>query len=158
MWGKIKRLIKYINSKRQCRNNTGPLQNDSGHLTNSDIDKAEVFNAFFASVFNMTSLLCGDSDRTQGSSLKLCQGGFGLDIRIRFITKLVGHWNRLPRKLLTAPAWQNSGSLDNALSLVMWLLGMELCRARSWIWWPLWIPSNSAYTVILWSCWLLYFS
>lgn len=28
-----------------------------------------------------------------------------------------------------------------------WLLGMVLCRARSWAWWSLWVPFNSAYSV-----------
>ncbi|KAJ7412607.1 hypothetical protein BTVI_45938 [Pitangus sulphuratus] len=46
-----KSFKKYVNSKRQCRNNIGPLQDDDGHLTNREIDKAEMFNAFFAFVF-----------------------------------------------------------------------------------------------------------
>lgn len=45
-------FFKYINGKRQMRNNTGPLQDEDGHLTNRDRDKAEVFNTFFASVFS----------------------------------------------------------------------------------------------------------
>lgn len=47
-----KGFLKYANSKRKIRDNTGPLLDDVGHLTNRDIDKAEMFNAFFASVFN----------------------------------------------------------------------------------------------------------
>ncbi|KAJ7405743.1 hypothetical protein WISP_138422 [Willisornis vidua] len=45
-------FFKYINGSRQHRNIIGPLQEEDGHLTNSDRDKAEVFNAFFACVFN----------------------------------------------------------------------------------------------------------
>ncbi|KAJ7427226.1 hypothetical protein WISP_08865 [Willisornis vidua] len=44
--------IKYIDSNRQYRNIIGPLQDEDGQFTNMDRDKAEVFNAFFASVFN----------------------------------------------------------------------------------------------------------
>ncbi|KAF4793609.1 hypothetical protein TURU_109620 [Turdus rufiventris] len=53
-------FFKYINGKRQCRNYINELQDEGGHLTNRNIDKAEVFNAFFASVFNM-------DDRPEGS-------------------------------------------------------------------------------------------
>ena len=47
-----KGFLKYVNSKRQARNNIGPLLDKHGHLTNRDIDKAETFNDFFTSVFN----------------------------------------------------------------------------------------------------------
>lgn len=53
MWETKKRFLKYINGKRQCRNNNSFLQDEDGHITNRDMDKAEVFNAFFASVFNI---------------------------------------------------------------------------------------------------------
>lgn len=39
-----KSFFKYINGKRQIRNNTGPFQDEDGHLTNRDKDTAEVFN------------------------------------------------------------------------------------------------------------------
>ncbi|KAK4807129.1 hypothetical protein QYF61_018470 [Mycteria americana] len=38
--------------KRRTKDNIGPLLDEVGHLTNGDVDKAETFNAFFASVFN----------------------------------------------------------------------------------------------------------
>ncbi|KAK4810960.1 hypothetical protein QYF61_014432 [Mycteria americana] len=47
-----KGFLKYVNSKRRIRDNIGPLLDEVGHLTNRDVDKAETFNAFFASVFN----------------------------------------------------------------------------------------------------------
>ncbi|GAB0203202.1 hypothetical protein GRJ2_002785800 [Grus japonensis] len=47
-----KGFFKYVNNKRRTRENIGSLLNENGHLTNRDIDKAETFNAFFASVFN----------------------------------------------------------------------------------------------------------
>ncbi|GAB0188707.1 mitochondrial enolase superfamily member 1 [Grus japonensis] len=51
--GTIKRaFFKYVNNKRRTREHIGLLLDENGHLTNRDIDKAETFNAFFASVFN----------------------------------------------------------------------------------------------------------
>lgn len=44
-------FFKHVNDKKQHRNNTGPLQDEGGHLTNTDMDKSKVFNAFFAFIF-----------------------------------------------------------------------------------------------------------
>lgn len=53
-------FFKYINSKRQCKNNITSLQDEDGHLTNRDMNKADVCYTFFASVFSM-------DDRQSGS-------------------------------------------------------------------------------------------
>ncbi|KAJ7422421.1 hypothetical protein BTVI_14044 [Pitangus sulphuratus] len=38
-------------NKRQCRNIIGLLEDEDGHFTDRNIDKAETFNAFFAPIF-----------------------------------------------------------------------------------------------------------
>ena len=48
-------FLKYVNSKRRSKENIGLILVEDGHLTNRDEEKAEAFNAFFASVFSSTS-------------------------------------------------------------------------------------------------------
>ncbi|GAB0206830.1 hypothetical protein GRJ2_003148600 [Grus japonensis] len=48
---KKKGFFKYISSKRKTRENVGPLLNEVGALVMEDTEKAELLNAFFASVF-----------------------------------------------------------------------------------------------------------
>ncbi|KAJ7400748.1 hypothetical protein BTVI_102610 [Pitangus sulphuratus] len=57
------------------------------------------------------------SDWTQGKCLNLCQGKFRLDIRKMFFTqRVVGHWNRLPSEVITAPSLTEiKKHLDNIL-------------------------------------------
>jgi len=49
-----KGCLTYVNSKRRRirDDNVGLLRDEVGHLTNRDVEKAETFNAAFASVFN----------------------------------------------------------------------------------------------------------
>jgi len=47
-----KGFFNYISSKRKARDNVGPLLNETGVLVTEDTEKAELMNAFFASVFS----------------------------------------------------------------------------------------------------------
>ena len=44
-------FFKYISSKQKTRENVGPLLNEVGALMMEDAEKAELLNAFLASVF-----------------------------------------------------------------------------------------------------------
>ncbi|GAB0192528.1 mitochondrial enolase superfamily member 1 [Grus japonensis] len=46
-----KSFYRYVSDKRRMRENVGPLQNEMGELVTQDMEKAEVLNDFFASVF-----------------------------------------------------------------------------------------------------------
>ncbi|GAB0204961.1 mitochondrial enolase superfamily member 1 [Grus japonensis] len=46
-----KSFYRYVSDKRRTRENVSPLQNETGDLVTQDMEKAEVLNNFFASVF-----------------------------------------------------------------------------------------------------------
>ncbi|GAB0203645.1 mitochondrial enolase superfamily member 1 [Grus japonensis] len=47
-----KSFYRCVSDKRRMRENVGPLWNEMGDLVTQDMEKAEVLNDFFASVFN----------------------------------------------------------------------------------------------------------
>ncbi|GAB0177815.1 mitochondrial enolase superfamily member 1 [Grus japonensis] len=51
-----KSFYRYVSDKRRTRENVGPLRNEMGELVTQDMEKAEVLNDFFASVFTGKSL------------------------------------------------------------------------------------------------------
>lgn len=53
-----KGFLKYISSKRWTRDNTDPLLDEDDQLSHRDTDEAEMFNAFFISVFNANDGSC----------------------------------------------------------------------------------------------------
>ncbi|GAB0204607.1 mitochondrial enolase superfamily member 1 [Grus japonensis] len=46
-----KSFYRYVSDKRRMRENVGPLRNETGDLVTQDVEKAEVLNDLFASVF-----------------------------------------------------------------------------------------------------------
>lgn len=99
---------------------------------------------------NLSSLLT--TDRTWLNGLKKCQERFRSDVRKRFFTHRVGgHWNRLPRGMVTSLT-EFKVHLDNILSHVVGLLGTVLCRARCQTWWSWCVPTNSGDSMVLWFC------
>ncbi|GAB0206762.1 mitochondrial enolase superfamily member 1 [Grus japonensis] len=46
-----KSFYRYVSEKRRMRENVGPFRNETGDLVTQDMEKAEVLNDFFASVF-----------------------------------------------------------------------------------------------------------
>ncbi|KAK4810492.1 hypothetical protein QYF61_004272 [Mycteria americana] len=65
--GNKKGFCKYIGDKRKTRENVGPLLNGTGDLVTQDMEKADVLNAFFASVFTRkTSLQESHVPETKG--------------------------------------------------------------------------------------------
>ncbi|GAB0184760.1 hypothetical protein GRJ2_000941300 [Grus japonensis] len=51
-----KSFYRYFSDKRRMRENVGPFRNEMGDLVTQDMEKAEVLNDFFASVFTGKSL------------------------------------------------------------------------------------------------------
>jgi len=65
--GHKKGFCKNINGKRKAGENVGPLLNGAGAMVTQDIEKAEVLNATFSSVFtSRTGLQTSEPPETRG--------------------------------------------------------------------------------------------
>ncbi|KFV08322.1 hypothetical protein N340_11415, partial [Tauraco erythrolophus] len=56
--GNKKNFYRYVSDKKRSRENVGPLRKETGDLATQDMEKAEVLNDFFASVFTGKSSSC----------------------------------------------------------------------------------------------------
>ncbi|KAK4815920.1 hypothetical protein QYF61_010177 [Mycteria americana] len=72
--GNKKGLCKYIDGKRKARENVGTLLNEAGHLVTQDTEKAEVLNAFFATVFTRKSSFRASQVPEEGRGERLDHG------------------------------------------------------------------------------------
>ncbi|KFU99773.1 hypothetical protein N340_10986, partial [Tauraco erythrolophus] len=56
--GNKKNFYRYVSHKKRTRENVGPLRKETGDLATRDMEKAEVLNDFFASVFTGMNSSC----------------------------------------------------------------------------------------------------
>ncbi|CAM4488283.1 unnamed protein product [Lepidochelys kempii] len=54
-----KSFFRYVGNKKKAKESVGPLLNEGGNLVTEDVEKANVLNAFFASVFSSQTAALG---------------------------------------------------------------------------------------------------
>jgi len=104
-----KGFFNYISSKRKARDIVGSLLNEAGVLVTEDAEKAELLNAFFASVFS------AKAGRQESQALEVREEAYGEDdfplveedcVRDRL--------NQSGRPQIHGPRWNAPTSADGA--------------------------------------------
>jgi len=104
-----KGFFKYFSSKRQTRKNVGPLLNEVGVLVTEDIEKAELLNAFFASVF--TAKASPQESQALGVRQEACKED---DLPLVEEDCMTDHLSNLDAHKLHGPRWNAPMSTEGA--------------------------------------------
>lgn len=69
----MKKLFKYVISKKRSKENIGLIVDEDGQLSSRDEQKTEVFNVFFVSVFTSSGLIVSPPGLSiRSSSIQYC--------------------------------------------------------------------------------------
>ncbi|GAB0207445.1 mitochondrial enolase superfamily member 1 [Grus japonensis] len=112
-----KSFYRYVSDKRRTRENVGPLRNETGNRVTQDMEKAEVLNDFFASVFTGKCL---------SHTVQVAEGR---DWRMQ--NRLLSQkWDRLP-SVQYANIDTEQRYFIHFMSVQRWVLGVE--NSTLWI-------------------------
>ncbi|GAB0204212.1 mitochondrial enolase superfamily member 1 [Grus japonensis] len=94
-----KSFYRYVSEKRRMREDVGPLRNEMGDLVTQDMEKAEVLNDFFASVFT-GKCLSHTAQGTEGRDWENAEPPTVREDQVReYLRKLKAHKSMAPDEL-----------------------------------------------------------